>query len=327
VDYSCVARAVSWKSRGRTSSFFKTSIEPALPQLLASGAVDSATLSIKARVAARQDVDLVSPFPKSGNSFVVGFFERRKVTRVGFIVAGVQKAGTTAIHDFLTQHPQVALLRDQALHFFDKEEHFAGTPNYGILHDNFETGRGWRVAGEVTADYLYYPRALERIAAYNPKIKLIVSLRNPTERAFSQWNMRREKGQEPIEFLDALKRDQETGVWKGPRGNAYIARSLYSPQLEKVLSLFPREQVFILKYEAFRANPQPIIDGIFDFIGVTAKSRLKNKSRNVGSYSRKLTSEEREYAGAIFNEDVSKIEGLLGWNCSDWRFEAKVSSV
>ena len=109
---------------------------------------------------------------------------RRKVERVDFIVAGVQKAGTTAIHDFLAQHPQVALLRDQALHFFDKEENFDGQPDYGILHRNFDPGWRWRTAGEVTADYVYYPRALERIAAYNPKMKIIISLRDPTERAF-----------------------------------------------------------------------------------------------------------------------------------------------
>lgn len=251
-------------------------------------------------------------------------FHRPKVDRVHFIVGGVQKAATTAIHDFLAQNPHVALLRDQALHFFDKEEHFAREPDYRILHGNFTPGRRWRVAGEVTADYLYYPRALERIAAYNPKMKLIISLRNPTERAFSQWNMRREKGQEPLEFLDALKRDEEMGIWKGPRGNAYLARSLYLPQLEKVFDLFPREQVFVLKYETFRTDPFPIIAGIFDFIGVPDQLRLKNKQRNVGSYSRKLTPEEREYADAIFDEDIFKIEKLLGWHCSDWRFKAKV---
>ena len=53
---------------------------------------------------------------------------RRKVERVDFIVGGVQKAGTTALHDFLAQHPHVALLRDQALHFFDKEDPEAGQP-------------------------------------------------------------------------------------------------------------------------------------------------------------------------------------------------------
>ena len=250
-----------------------------------------------------------------------------------FIVAGVQKAGTTAIHDFLAQHPQIALLRDQALHFFDKEEHFCSSrtglcaPDYRILHGNFDPGWRWRIAGEVTADYLYYPRALERIAAYNPKMKLIISLRNPTERAFSQWNMRREKDQEPLEFLEALKRDQEIGIWKAPRGNAYIARSLYSPQLKKAFELFSPEQVLILKYENFRANPLPIVDAIFDFLGIERKSRLKNKQRNVGSYSRKLSAEEREYAAAIFDEDIAKIEKLLDWDCADWRFKANAPAI
>jgi Sulfotransferase domain len=252
---------------------------------------------------------------------------RRKVERVDFIVAGVQKAGTTAIHDFLAQHPQVALLRDQALHFFDKEEHFLGEPDYRILHANFDPGWRWRIAGEVTADYLYYPRALERIACYNAKMKLLISLRNPVERAFSQWNMRRAKSQEPLEFLDALKRDQEIGIWHGPRGNAYLARSLYVPPLERVFKLFPRDQVLVVKYENLRADPVPIVNRMFDFLGLPGKSRLKNKQRNVGTYSRRLTTEEREYAAAIFDEGITKLEALLGWDCADWRFRAGVSTV
>ena len=261
-------------------------------------------------------------------------FRRRKIDQVNFVVAGVQKAGTTALHDFLAQHPHVALLRDQALHFFDKEEHFSSSraslvtePDYDVLLENFDSGWRWRVAGEVTADYLYYPRALERIARYNPDMKVIVSLRNPVERAFSQWNMRREKGQEPLEFIDALKRDEEIGIWRGPRGNAYLARSLYVSQLEKVFQLFPREQVFIIKYENFRADPSLLLDRMFDFLGVRRKSHLKNRQRNVGSYSRKLTSEERDYADRIFEQDITKVEVLLGWDCSDWRFKTPVSAA
>ena len=261
-------------------------------------------------------------------------WQRRKIDRVSFIVAGVQKAGTTAIHDFLAQHPHVALLRDQALHFFDKEEHFGSSrtgplnePDYRILLGNFDPGWRWRVAGEVTADYLYYPRALERIARYNPEMKLIISLRNPIGRAFSQWNMRREKGQETLEFLDALQRDQEIGIWKRPRGNAYIARSLYSPQLEKAFELFPRDQVFVLKYEDFRTDPFSVLDRIFDFLGVRSVSRLKNKERNRGSYSRKITMQEREYAAAIFDDDISRVEELLDWDCSDWRVKTAVTTV
>jgi hypothetical protein len=254
-------------------------------------------------------------------------FRRQRVERMDFVVAGVQKAGTTAIHDFLAQHPQIALLRDQALHFFDKEENFQSQPDYDVLLGNFNPGWRWKVAGEVTADYLYYPNALERIAAYNPRMKIVVSLRNPVDRAFSQWNMRREKDQEPLEFLDALKRDQETGVWKGPRGNAYMARSLYAPQLEKVFELFPREQVLVIKYENFRADAFPVVDQIFDFLGVDRTSRLKNKTRNVGSYSRRLTAHERAEAGSLFQKDISKVEELLGWDCSDWRPKAQMTAA
>jgi hypothetical protein len=270
---------------------------------------------------------------RAGRIRLPRIFQRRPVERVDFIVAGVQKAGTTAIHDFLAQHPHIALLRDQALHFFDKKEHFSSSrigpfePDYRILHGNFDPGSRWRVAGEVTADYLYYPRALERIARYNPQMKLIISLRNPVGRAFSQWNMRRGKGREPLEFIDALKRDQEIGIWQGPRGNAYLARSFYSPQLEQVYKLFPREQVCVLKYENFRNDPFPALECIFDFLGVRGVSRLKNKKRNVGDYSRKITSHEREYAGAIFDEDITKVEAILGWDCSDWHFNAAVSTA
>jgi hypothetical protein len=259
---------------------------------------------------------------RRNHSLLSRIFGRPKVERVDFIVGGVQKAGTTALHDFLAQHPQVALLRDQALHFFDKEEHFQSAPDYSILHGNFKPGRRWRVAGEVTADYLYYPRALNRIAQYNPEIKLVISLRNPTERAFSQWNMRRDKGQEELEFMDALKRDQEIGVWQRPRGNGYIARSLYSPQLDAVFDLFRREQVLVLKYDELRRNPAPLLDQLFDFLGVKRLARFKNEKRNVGSYSRKLTTEEREYAAALFDDDIGRTEELLGWDCADWKCEA-----
>lgn len=248
------------------------------------------------------------------------FPRRRKVNRVDFIVAGVQKAGTTALHDFLAKHPHVALPRDQALHFFDKEEHFTSEPDYRVLHGNFDPGWRWRIAGEVTADYVYYQPALERIARYNPKMKLIISLRDPTDRAFSHWNMRRAKGNESLDFVDAIKRDQEQRSSSSEmRGNAHIDRGLYSAQMERVFRLFPREQVLVIKYENFRADYSATVDRLFDFLGVHRLRGLKNEQRNVGPYTRKITAEERQYVCAIFEEDISKLEALLGWDCSDWR--------
>ena len=245
----------------------------------------------------------------------------RKVDSVDFVVAGVQKAGTTALHDFLAQHPDIRLPRDQALHFFDKEQHFAGAdPDYGVLHRNFDGGGSWKIAGEVTADYAYYPGALERIAAYNPTMKVVVSLRNPADRAFSHWNMRRAKGNEPLDFIEAIKRDQSQRATKtGPRGNAHIDRGLYSGQMERVFRLFPRDQVLVLKYEEFRRDNSATMNNVFDFLGVSRLPELRKQERNIGPYERKMTNEEREQVTAFFAEDIPKLEQLLGWDCSDWR--------
>lgn len=263
----------------------------------------------------------------NGSSSVRFSLTRRKVDRVDFVVAGVQKAGTTALHYFLAKHPHIALPRDQALHFFDKEEHFEGAPDYGILHDNFDPGWRWRTAGEVTADYVYYAPALERIARYNAEMKLIISLRNPTDRAFSHWNMRRAKGREPVEFLEAIKRDQEEIGSGALRGNAHLERGFYATQLERVFDLFPREQVLLIKYEDFRGDHGRTLNRVFDFLGVPRLTTLKNREQNAGPYQRKMTMEEREYVSGLFDHEITELETMLGWDCSDWRCPSNIASL
>lgn len=243
----------------------------------------------------------------------------RRIKQVDFIVAGVQKAGTTALHYFLAKHPHIALPRDQALHFFDQEKNFQGEPDYDTLHNNFDPGWRWRIAGEVTADYVYYTPALSRIARYNPAMKLIISLRNPTDRAFSHWNMRRAKGREPLDFLDAIRCDHAQIPLGGLRGNAHIERGFYIPQMERVFELFPRDQVLPIKYEEFRRNYSQTIDAVFDFLGLERLSNLKNAEQNTGPYQRKMTGEERAEVSGFFSEDILRLEKLLGWDCSDWR--------
>lgn len=246
----------------------------------------------------------------------------RRIDGVDFVVGGVQKAGTTALHHFISGHPHIAVLRDQSLHFFDDEKNFTGEPDYAVLHSNFRPKHHWQIAGEVTNDYTFWRPALERIARYNPGMKLIVSLRNPTARAFSHWNMRRAKGQEPRDFLDAIKRDQERNIDElSPETHrfAYIGRGLYFAQMERVFRYFPREQVLAIKYEDFRHDYTQTIDKVFDFLGVERLPGLKNRETNTAQYHRKITAGERAFVSAIFEQDTRRLESLLGWDCSDWR--------
>ena len=250
-------------------------------------------------------------------------WKRQKVERLDFIVAGAQKSGTTALHYFLSKHPQIALPDRQELHFFDDEEIFAHQPvDYELLHRHFAPITGSKTAGEVTPSYLYWRPAMERVHAYNPRIKLIILLRNPMDRAFAHWNMQRFKDREPLDFLDALKEEprrlaQPSSIES--RRFSYVDRGFYSVQLERVFKFFPPEQIKIVKFEDFHDRKQAALDGVFDFLGVKRLRVSRDKDRNVVPYERAMTSEEQKYLLDVFSADIGKIEQMLGWDLKEWK--------
>jgi hypothetical protein len=263
----------------------------------------------------------------------------RKVERLDFIVAGAQKSGTTALHYFLRKHPQIALPDRQEMHFFDDDEIFSRPPDYELLHRHFrkrpvrllpvrsasrtDSSRGeLGLAGEVTPSYLYWKQAMERIWNYNRQIKLVILLRNPIDRAFAHWNMQRFKDREPLDFLDALKEEPRRiaqPLTIESRRFAYVDRGFYSGQLERVFKLFPREQVHVVKFEDFRDRKQETLDRIFEFLGVQPLRRARDKDRNVVPYERTMRPEERKYLSEVFSAEITKLEQMLGWDCSDWK--------
>ena len=251
-------------------------------------------------------------------------WKRRKVDRIDFIVPGAQKSGTTALHYFLKGHPQIVLPDRQEMHFFDDEESFSKSPiDYDLLHRHFPPRiRSTSIVGEVTPSYLYWGPAMERIHAYHPRIKLVILLRNPIDRAFAHWNMQRFKGREPLDFLDALKdepRRISQPLTLESRRFAYIDRGFYSNQLDRVFRFFPREQVKIVKFEDFRDRKQETLGSIFEFLGVKRLRHVRDKDRNVVPYERGMTTDERKYLLDVFAAEVAKLEQMLGWDLADWK--------
>lgn len=268
--------------------------------------------------------------------------KRRKNDRLDFIIAGAQKSGTTALHHFLSRHPDISMGDQQEMHFFDNDEIFAESIDYELLHQHYppaggptnlrqaRAGRprflsptaGQAVAGDCTPIYLYWKPAMERIWKYNPQIKLIILLRNPAERAFAHWNMQRFKGRESLDFLDALKAEKKRAEEAAPlqsRRYSYVDRGFYAEQLERVFKFFPRDQVEIIKAEEFRRNNQQTLDSVFRFLGVRSIAIRQNKDRNVVPYEREMTRQERQYLSEILAGQIEKVEQLLGWGCADWK--------
>jgi hypothetical protein len=249
-------------------------------------------------------------------------FGRRPIERLDFIVAGAQKSGTTALNYYLKRHPRIALPRKKELHFFDNDALFVRGPvSYEILHNKFRPARPGSIAGENTPNYLYWPPALVRIRTYNPATKLIVLLRNPIDRAFSQWNMQRVRGHEPLDFLDAIRAEPARLAKLPPeklRKVAYVDRGRYGAQVERALSLFPRDQLLILKYEEFRARQRELVDEVFRFLQLPPV-RFRPIEAHDNPYLRRLRSEERAFVFEILRQDITQLESILSWDCSNWR--------
>ncbi len=245
---------------------------------------------------------------------------KRKVEKLDFILAGAQKCGTTALHSFLEKHPQIALPDKQELHFFDDEEIFAGPVDYSELHNHFKPSKTATIAGENTPVYCYWRPAMQRIHDYNPAIKLILLLRDPVRRAFSHWNMQRERGFETLDFLNAVREEPERSrqsELNQSRRFSYIGRSMYAEQIERMFELFPREQVLAIKFEEFRADQPGTMDRVFQFLGVDPLPSVPNKERNTIRYAREMTEREGKAVGEMFAEEIPHVEARLGGDCSE----------
>src|SRR6266567_4855226 len=251
-----------------------------------------------------------------------GIGRRRKIDKLDFILAGAQKSGTTALHYFLEKHPRITMGDQEEMHFFADDDLFSGPVDYDLLHKHFPAVPASTIAGECTPSYLYWKPAAERIWNYNPKIKLLVLLRNPVERAFAHWNMQRFKGREPLDFFDAV-REEKTRIAAAPpteaRRFAYVDRGFYAQQLERLFKFFPREQVKVVKFEKFKDKQRETLASIFLFLGLEPLRSVRSKDRNIVPYERAMNWEERIFLYNLFADEIERLERILGWDCSNWK--------
>ena len=239
-------------------------------------------------------------------------------SRVSFIIAGVQKAGTTALFDYLSEDPGVSLSRVKEVHFFDDETQDWAAPDYGAYHAHFDAADG-RLRGEATPIYLYWPRSLERIAAYNRAMRLIVLLRDPVERAWSHWKMEYARGAESRPFAWCIREGRrrlfEAEPWGHHREFSYVERGFYGEQLEAALALFPREQILVLQAEDLNRDPALILARVRAFLGLSAGPDPRPRQVHVGrdmDYGSELTQEDRQFLRGLYAADQARLASLGG---------------
>jgi hypothetical protein len=253
-----------------------------------------------------------------------------------FIIIGAQKCGTTSLYEYLAAHPAVAPAARKEVHYFDRgfrrgrawyRAHFPTVP-YRIVCEALTRQR--LVVGEASPMYLFHPQVPRRVRALLPDVKLIALLRDPVERAYSQYHHRARRGKEPLPFSDAVVREadriagglvglrrEETYPSRIHRHVSYLARGIYADQLARWLRVFPREQLLILTSEEFFSDTPRVFSQVLEFLGLPPWAPAQFNAFNPGTYSDMEPSMRRwlvEYF-APHNERLYQLIGRdLGWS-------------
>jgi sulfotransferase family protein len=199
-----------------------------------------------------------------------------------FLIAGVPKAGTTALHAALAPHPDLYLSRVKEPKFFlsdgpppatggpgdvqTYQEHVWRQADYEALFDPAPPGAR---LGEATPFYLYDLEAHDRIRKLVPDARLVLLLRDPVDRAHSNWTHLWNAGLEPEpDFLTACRAEEQRRAAGWADFWHYVSLGLYGRQVLHLFEVFPRDQVLLLRYRELKDAPAATLDRVCDFLGV-----------------------------------------------------------
>jgi hypothetical protein len=201
-----------------------------------------------------------------------------------FFVVGAAKSGTTSLHVYLDQHPDIFMSKPKEPFFFEAE--YGRGPEY-YYRRYFGGWRGEREVGESRHRNLYMPYIPARIQAFNPQARIIAILRNPAARAISHWWHWYARGKESLPLFEALQADleriqagqhvrtvEEIERYRqcvGDEGQGYYRTYLdtgyYLEQLQRYEARFGIDRIHVILMDDFR-EPEKTLAGVFRFLDV-----------------------------------------------------------
>ena len=201
-----------------------------------------------------------------------------------FYVIGAYRSGTTTLYRLLRQHPEVFLPLEKEPNFFAvdgnpdasavlRSRAVVDRPAYEALYG--AAGAGQR-SGDVSPEYLRNPHVATHLASEVPDARLVAVLRNPIERAWSDFLLHRRDGNEPFETLsEALAAQSDRTTDGDHRAGHYIDSGMYAQQLRRYYDAFPAEQIQVHLFEDLKADPLATMSAIFGHIGVDDSFRVE----------------------------------------------------
>lgn len=208
-------------------------------------------------------------------------------------IIGTAKAGTTSMYKYLNEHPDIFFPLVKETHFYSdatssldvdfsppkkgKHYHTKIIRDEKVYNELYAEAKSERYLGDSSPSYFIDKNAPERIYKAAPEAKLIVVLRDPVERAYSQFLMERRIGIEPNEdFLKAVKADYENGkerIWG--RDHLYVDHGFYYQQIERYRKYFSDDQILCISFSDLTRNTQEVLNNILNFLNLDASYNFK----------------------------------------------------
>jgi hypothetical protein len=244
-----------------------------------------------------------------------------------YVIAGAQRAGTTSLYRYLVQHPDVGAVRlGKGVHYFDTNAtasmgwyraHFPLDPDRIPLWD------GPRNVGEGSPYYMFHPAVPARIKAAIPGIKVIVILRDPVERAHSQWVHETARSYETLDFAEALRAEdgrlvgEEARLLSDPAAtsfshqhHSYAARGQYAPQMQRLWDTFGPENVLAISAQSMFSDAHGAYTRTLDFLGLR-KHTAVYEVHNARSYP-PIDSDAAKFLGERLGDSNERLVEMLG---------------
>jgi hypothetical protein len=217
-----------------------------------------------------------------------------------FLYVGPDKAGSSWLHETLLKHPDVYLTPAKDLYFFDRY-YDRGLEWYAA---QFRDARGEEIVGEVCQDYLFHAEAAARIRETLGPVRIMVSLRDPVERAWSSYLYMRKHGIGPDTFAEALRSRPEL-----------LEHGRYATGLDRFLEWLPREMVHVALFDDLTVDPQGFLDAVTDFLGIDplplSPKDLAARLPAARARSVRLASAARRSADWIREHDGARLVGRV----------------
>jgi len=189
-----------------------------------------------------------------------------------FLIIGSQKAGTTTLYHYLAKHSDIFMSQTKEINFFFRDDYYRkGLPWY---EQHFNNWQQQSAVGEASPGYIVSPQAAERIKSSLPQVKLILTVREPVGRAYSQyWHSRRNLS-EHRSFKEVTSEKVSSQWLSSERG--YFSRGAYSKYLSHYWQWFSKEDILVIPFEELIKEPKQMLGSICRFLNISISGFTEN---------------------------------------------------